>query len=76
MAALALLLCANSPAVGLPAAATRQIEFTKDVEPILAKSCYSCHGAKKQESGLRLNEKAAALKGGDSFGKSGIVPVR
>jgi mono/diheme cytochrome c family protein len=63
-------------AAALPVAATRPIEFTKDVKPIFAKNCYSCHGAKKQESGLRLDEEATALKGGDSFGKSAIVPSK
>ncbi|MDR3401818.1 MAG: PSD1 and planctomycete cytochrome C domain-containing protein [Chthoniobacter sp.] len=40
-------------------------DFVHDVRPILEKHCYECHGEKKQKSGLRLDVRAAALKGGD-----------
>jgi hypothetical protein len=36
------------------------------VKAIFAERCFSCHGASKQKSGLRLDRKADALKGGDS----------
>ena len=49
----------------LPPAATRPVEFTKDVQPIFEASCWNCHGAKKSESGFRLDQPAAALLGGD-----------
>ena len=39
--------------------------FVKQVQPLLAAKCISCHGAEKQEGGLRLDSLAAALKGGD-----------
>jgi hypothetical protein len=48
-----------------PAATNPKIDFEKQVAPILAARCYECHGPKKQESGLRLDSKNAALKGGD-----------
>ncbi|HXJ74142.1 MAG TPA: hypothetical protein VNM37_14880, partial [Candidatus Dormibacteraeota bacterium] len=32
----------------LPAASTRQMDFARDIEPIFAEHCYTCHGAKKQ----------------------------
>jgi hypothetical protein len=38
------------------------------VRPIFEQHCYECHGAKKQKSGLRLDLKATALKGGDEHG--------
>jgi mono/diheme cytochrome c family protein len=34
--------------------------------PIFQKHCYDCHGEKKQKSGLRLNIKSEAFKGGDN----------
>jgi mono/diheme cytochrome c family protein len=52
--------------LSLPPAATRPVDFAKDVQPILVKSCLSCHGPEKQKSGYRLDSAAAALKGGDS----------
>jgi mono/diheme cytochrome c family protein len=50
--------------VALPPAAKTRIEFTRDIEPLLARRCLSCHGAQQQMSGLRLDQKEAALKGG------------
>jgi hypothetical protein len=40
--------------------------FERRVRPILVDRCVKCHGAKKQESGLRLDSRVAILKGGDS----------
>ncbi len=41
------------------------VDFVRDVRPIFEKHCHECHGEKKQKSGLRLDVKAAALRGGD-----------
>jgi cytochrome c553 len=41
-------------------------DYEKDVRPILAKRCVSCHGPTEQKAGLRLDNKADAFKGGDS----------
>lgn len=38
--------------------------FEKSVRPILVEKCQACHGAQKQESGLRLDSREAALQGG------------
>ncbi len=48
------------------ASAKTQIDFKRDIEPIFAASCYQCHGAKKAAGQLRLDGKAAAMKGGFS----------
>ena len=45
---------------------SQTIDFVRDVEPILAKSCHSCHGEKAQQAGLRLDTKTLALAGGQS----------
>jgi len=57
---------ATSDAAKLPAPASRQIDFLKDIQPILTNTCFECHGPEKQKGGLRLDQKAAALKGGDT----------
>jgi mono/diheme cytochrome c family protein len=59
--------CLASAASGadLPAAADRPIDFARDVRPIFAQACASCHGAAKQRGGLRLDAAAAAMRGGD-----------
>src|ERR1051326_4983036 len=50
----------------LPPPANQKIDFLKDIQPIFADRCYECHGPKKQEHELRLDQKASALKGGES----------
>ena len=49
----------------LPTPVDREVGFVKDVQPILRKRCFGCHGPKKQEAGLRLDVRAEALAGGD-----------
>jgi hypothetical protein len=53
---------AESPA----ASAEQERFFEEQVRPALAERCFKCHGEKKQESGLRLDSRAALLAGGDS----------
>src|SRR5262245_59574146 len=48
------------------AALTRPIDFSADVQPILARRCYQCHAGDKPESGLSLDRREGALKGGKS----------
>ena len=40
--------------------------FERKVRPLLAGSCYKCHGQKKQKGKLRLDRHEAILSGGDS----------
>src|SRR2546423_12162749 len=40
--------------------------FEREIRPLLVARCQSCHGEKKVRGGLRLTERSAALKGGDS----------
>lgn len=60
----------------IPPASDRTIEFARDILPLLQENCFSCHGPERQQAGLRLDRRAAALEGGDSGpalvpGKSG-----
>jgi hypothetical protein len=41
-------------------------DFTKQVRPILQKNCYACHGPALQQSGLRLDAREEAMRGGYS----------
>ncbi len=44
-----------------------ELDFVeKRIRPLLAERCFECHGPKKQELGLRLDSKAAMLKGGEN----------
>lgn len=49
--------------------------FETHVRPVLVEHCFQCHGATKQESGLRLDSRAAILRGGDGE-RPVVVPGR
>ncbi|MFT7638429.1 MAG: mono/diheme cytochrome c family protein [Pirellulaceae bacterium] len=49
----------------LPPAATRQVDFVKDIQPLFRRRCFECHGADSEEGGLTLARRAEALAGGD-----------
>ncbi len=42
------------------------VDYVRDVKPILQHKCYACHGALKQQSGLRLDTAKLMRTGGDS----------
>jgi hypothetical protein len=49
----------------LPPPATNKIDFARDIKPILDENCLRCHGPEKPKNNFRLDNRAAALKGGD-----------
>src|ERR1700704_5674287 len=57
----------------LPPPATRRIEFSRDVEPILERSCLRCHGPERPKSKFRLDHRATALQGGENDARD-IIP--
>ncbi len=68
LVAIVLLSCPVSGLVaqeGKPSPA--QLEFfEKSVRPVLVNQCQNCHNGDKQKGGLRLDSRAAILKGGES----------
>lgn len=44
-----------------PGAERPKVNFAREVRPILARRCFSCHGPDKAEAGLRLNHRKSAL---------------
>lgn len=59
--------------LSLVRAVAAPVDFVSEVRPIFQKHCYDCHGEKKQKSGLRLDVKAMALKGGEEHAPN-IIP--
>jgi hypothetical protein len=64
----------------LPPPARVQIDFARDIKPIFETSCLRCHGPVNPHSRFRLDNRPAALKGGESGvdilpGKSAQSPL-
>jgi hypothetical protein len=60
-------LCGPATAASNGKAGLNQAEFfEKSVRPLLAENCFACHGPTKQKGGLRVDSRAALLRGGDS----------
>ena len=59
---IALVLLAGSVAASPPG----DVDYLREVKPLLAERCVSCHGATKPRAGLRLDTAAAAIRGGDA----------
>src|SRR5687767_14333814 len=80
MATRRMTICSGAAVMGLVAALVmgadktpgRAVDFERDVRPIFAKACVSCHGGEKQKSDYRLDDRRSALTGGSIGG--GIVP--
>jgi mono/diheme cytochrome c family protein len=51
---------------GTASLASAQVDYVRDVKPILAKHCYRCHGASQQKGGLRADTVAFLKEGGDT----------
>ena len=70
--------CADEPANIQPAdfkpSPEQEAFFEQKVRPILVAQCLECHGEKKQEGGLRLDSRAAILKGNEAG--PALVPGR
>lgn len=67
------LVAAETGSPQLPPAATQEIEFTRDIKPILETACLRCHGSEKPKGHYRLDSREAALQPGDSEVAS-IIP--
>ncbi|MGE3310841.1 MAG: c-type cytochrome domain-containing protein [Limisphaerales bacterium] len=47
--------------------------YSEKIQPFFESRCYPCHGAEKHKGDFRLDQREAALRGGDS-GMAGITP--
>src|SRR5688500_18171547 len=56
---------AAAPTVPKAAQLSADDFFETRVRPVLAESCYTCHGPERQMAGLRLDSREALLKAGE-----------
>ena len=54
-------------------AKTPPVDFSREVQPLLAKRCFHCHGPDKHEAGLRLDSHESVLAKLES-GATAVVP--
>ena len=47
-------------------ASDSQVDFARDIAPVLTRHCIACHNTKKAEGGLNLESYASMMLGGDS----------
>jgi mono/diheme cytochrome c family protein len=66
---------APAPSTASATASGQRLSFNRDVRPILADNCYSCHGPdrNRRQAGLRLDREESA-KGALASGRAAIVP--
>src|SRR5271154_2001701 len=69
------LLSAQRSVEALSAGSTNDIQYNRDVRPILSENCFACHGADSasRKAGLRLDHFEPATAA-DKDGKHPIVP--
>ena len=58
------LACLLSLGVGVNARAAAPVDYARDVQPILALNCVSCHGPQKAKSGIRVDSPAELANSG------------
>jgi hypothetical protein len=60
------LLVVGTFALGTIRTATADVDFSKDVKPILESTCVRCHGAQKSKGKLRLDTRDGLMKGSEN----------
>ncbi|MBM3967765.1 MAG: DUF1549 domain-containing protein, partial [Planctomycetes bacterium] len=64
--ATSLLLLAPWPSAIAEPPVSNTVDFNRDIRPVLQQRCFACHGALKQQVGLRLDTASAIIRGSDS----------
>jgi hypothetical protein len=59
--------------IGQSLLAADKVDFANDIQTVLAKKCYACHGPDLQEGGIRFDDRNSLIAEADS-GETPIVP--
>ncbi|HEY0983017.1 c-type cytochrome domain-containing protein, partial [Schlesneria sp.] len=60
------LLSVNAFVAVASVAGAQEVDYLKEIQPILKQRCWSCHGALQQQVQLRLDTRQSMVKGGDT----------
>ena len=65
----------TTPAVAATAAGNTAtpVEFTRDIQPLLERSCVACHSGERPKGGFQITDRTAMLRGG-ARGEPAVVP--
>jgi mono/diheme cytochrome c family protein len=66
---------ATAPAVAATAADNTEppVEFTRDIQPLLERSCVACHSGERAKGGFQVVDRRSLLQGGKR-GEPAVVP--
>jgi hypothetical protein len=64
---IAVVLGGGSLSLALSQTATGNVDFRRDVQPLLTQYCIECHGPSQQMHGFRLDRRRAAMRGGTAI---------
>lgn len=65
----------SAPAVAAPAATdfSEPVEFARDIQPLLERSCVACHSGERAKGGFEVTGRTAFLQGGKR-GEAAVIP--
>ncbi len=55
----------DSPVAATADNVTEPVEFVRDIQPLLERSCVACHGGKRPKGGFAMSNRVSLLKGGN-----------
>lgn len=58
-----------------PFTARGEVDYLRDIKPLLARRCYTCHGPLRQKGGLRVDTAALMRRGGEHGSILGAPPA-
>ncbi|MDP3136220.1 MAG: c-type cytochrome domain-containing protein, partial [Burkholderiaceae bacterium] len=64
---------APPPAADALGNAAQTVEFARDIQPLIERSCVACHSGEKPKGGFTMSDRASVLNGG-ARGEPAIVP--
>ncbi len=52
---------------------TKPVDFTRDIQPVLERSCVTCHNGERSKGGFQMTNRASFIRGGER-GEAAVIP--